>query len=285
MERKIVVHTGRKPREQLVEEMEALDAPDVQVVLGGPCDTPAQVLEAVRDADVALCGREPYTDEVFAGAPKLKMVIRYGVGVDTIDLDAATKHGVVVGHLPDFCIREVANHALVLLLNCAKKVPQLDRAHPHGRAGAPRRSSTDGLHPRRDGRPDRLWQHRPGAGRPAQGAANARHRLRSLYRPRCSLSTPGVEPVSLDELARQSDYVSCHLPSDPQARSACSMPVLFADETDGLLRQHQPGRSRQRGRLDRRAGRRGASPAPGWTCSSKSPSRLITPSATWTTSC
>ena len=45
---------------------------------------------------------EPYTREVFAGAPKLKMVIRYGVGVDTIDLDAATEFGVVVGYLPDF---------------------------------------------------------------------------------------------------------------------------------------------------------------------------------------
>jgi D-3-phosphoglycerate dehydrogenase len=101
--------------------MEALDAPDVQVYLRGPCETPAQVLEAVRDADVALCSREPYTDEVFGDAPKLKRAIRYGVGVDTIDLEAATKHGGGVGHLPAFCTREVANHALVLLLNCAKK--------------------------------------------------------------------------------------------------------------------------------------------------------------------
>ena len=102
--KKIVVHTGAGPGRRLIEERESLDRPDIDLRQTGPCRTPQAVLEAVRDADVALCGAEPYTEEVFAGAPKLKMVIRYGVGVDTIDLEAATRHGVVVGYLPDFCI-------------------------------------------------------------------------------------------------------------------------------------------------------------------------------------
>jgi D-3-phosphoglycerate dehydrogenase len=97
-----IVHTGRSPDEPLLEEMEVLDVPDVQVCLRGPCTTPVEVLQAVRGADVALCMREPYTEEVFAAALRLRCVIRYGVGVDTIDLEAATRHGVVVGHLPDF---------------------------------------------------------------------------------------------------------------------------------------------------------------------------------------
>ena len=198
-----------------MEEMEALDVPDVQVILGGPCNTPAQVLEAVRDADVGLCGREPYTDEVFAGAPKLKMVIRYGVGVDTIDLDAATRHGVIVGHLPDFCIREVANHALVLLLNCAKKIPQLDRATRQQGWGAksllqpmgPIHGETVGLF---------------AFGNIARALAN---RLKALqmrviaydpFTPEMTFAHAGVERVNMDELARQSDYVSCHLPLNPK---------------------------------------------------------------------
>jgi D-3-phosphoglycerate dehydrogenase len=213
----IVVHTGRAPGDRFVEEMEALDAPDVQVYLRGPCRTPEQVLEAVRDADVGLCGREPYTDQVFAGAPKLKMVIRYGVGVDTIDLDAATKHGVVVGYLPDFCIREVANHALVLLLNCAKKIPQLDRRIRQEGWGAkacltpmgPIHGETVGL---------------IAFGNIAQALAD---RLKVLqmrviaYDPFASQMTfehAGVESVTLDELAQQSDYVSCHLPLNPHTR-------------------------------------------------------------------
>ena len=89
MEKKIVVHTGAGPERALVEEMESLACDHIEVRKPGRCTTPEAVLAAVRDADVALCGGEPYTREVFAGAPKLKMVIRYGVGVDTIDLDAA----------------------------------------------------------------------------------------------------------------------------------------------------------------------------------------------------
>jgi len=210
----IVVHTGRKPGDRFVEEMEALDAPDVQVYLRGPCSTPAQVLEAVRDADVALCGREPYTEGVFAGAPKLKMVIRYGVGVDTIDLNAATKHGVVVGYLPDFCIREVANHALVLLLNCAKKVPQLDR-----------RIRTEGWDARSILTPMGPI-HGETVGLIAFGniAEALADRLKVLqmrviahdpFCPEMRFVQAGVESVSLDQLARQSDYVSCHLPLNP----------------------------------------------------------------------
>jgi D-3-phosphoglycerate dehydrogenase len=213
----IVVHTGRKPGDRFVEEMEALAAPDVEVQLRGPCKTPAEVLEAVRDADVALCGREPYTEEVFVGAPKLKMVIRYGVGVDTIDLDAATRQGVVVGHLPDFCIREVANHALVLLLNCAKKIPQLDR-----------RIRTEGWGAKSILTPMGSI-HGETVGLIAFGniARALADRLKVLqmrviaYDPFCPEMTfvhAGIEPVGLDELAQQSDYVSCHLPLNPHTR-------------------------------------------------------------------
>jgi D-3-phosphoglycerate dehydrogenase len=218
MRKKIVVHTGREPGDRLLEEREALDAPDVQVYLRGRCNTPAEVLEAVRDADVALCGREPYTEEVFAGAPKLKMVIRYGVGVDTIDLDAATKHGVMVGHLPDFCTREVANHALVLLLNCAKKVRQLDhtlREEGWGSAKAllvpmgPLHGETVGL---------------VACGAIARALAQRVQALEMRvigydpYLPAEVFAAAGIEPVSLDELAARSDYVSCHLPLNEATR-------------------------------------------------------------------
>ena len=216
--KKIVVHTGRGPGDRLLEEREALDVPDVQVFLRGPCATPAKVLEAVRDADVALCGKEPYTMEVFANAPKLKMVMRYGVGVDTIDLDAATECGVVVGHLPDFCIREVANHALVHILACAKKVGLLDRTlRTRGWAAAKALLTPMGA------------IHGETVGLIAFGniARALAERLAALqmhviaydpYIPAEAFEQAGVEPVSLDELAARSDYVSCHLPLNDSTR-------------------------------------------------------------------
>jgi D-3-phosphoglycerate dehydrogenase / 2-oxoglutarate reductase len=214
---KIVVHTGG-PGRDLTQERESLDRPGIELRQVGPCRTPDAVLEAVRDADVALCGGEPYTGEVFAGATQLKMVIRYGVGVDTIDLPSATEHGVVVGYLPDFCLREVANHALMLLLACAKKVRQLDDAMRNAdwNAGKALLAPMGPIHGE------------------TVGLIAFGNIAREMAR-RCQvldmhviasdpfvdpsvMAEAGVESVSLDELAARSDYVSCHLPLGPKTR-------------------------------------------------------------------
>lgn len=216
--KKIVVHTGAPPERVLVEERESLDRPDIELRQLGPRRTPQAVLEAVRDADVALCGSEPYTREVFAGAPRLKMVIRYGVGVDTIDLEGATEHGVVVGYLPDFCIEEVANHALTLLLACAKKVCQLDKTLRCSGWGESRALLVPmgALHDETVGL--------IALGNIARAMAR-RCQVLNIKVIACDpfvapevFTQAGVESVSLDELAARSDYVSCHLPLGPQTR-------------------------------------------------------------------
>jgi len=216
--KKIVVHTGAPPNRVLVEERESLDRPDIELRQLGPCKTPQAVLEAVRDADVALCGGEPYTREVFAGAPKLKMVIRYGVGVDTIDLDGATEHGVVVGYLPDFCIEEVANHALMLLLACAKKVRQLDEAMRHlgWSEGKALLTPMGAIHGETVGL--------IAFGNIARAMARRCQALNMQVIASDPFVAPdvfaqeSVESVSLEELAARSDYVSCHLPLGPKTR-------------------------------------------------------------------
>lgn len=213
MEKKIVVHTSAGPNQTIPEEESILNGlEDVVLYKRGKCSTPEAVLEAVRDADVGLCGSEPYTREVFAGAPKLKAVLRYGVGVDTIDLDAATEYGVVVGHYPDFCTREVANHALVHLMCCAKQVPQMDRALRERGWGAAK-SYTKPLG----------CIHGQTVGLIAFGA------IAREFASRCQclgmdviahdpfvadavFEAAGVQSVGLDELAKRSDYVSCHVP-------------------------------------------------------------------------
>ncbi len=61
---------------------------------------------------------------MFAALPSLKMVVRYGDGVDNIDLEAATRHGVQVCNVPDYGTSEVANHALALMLAITRKICQ-----------------------------------------------------------------------------------------------------------------------------------------------------------------
>ncbi len=66
-------------------------------------------------------------DRIFSNAPDLKVIVRYGIGVDTIDVGAATKRGVLVANVPDYCVEEVSDHALAHFLALARKIPLSDR--------------------------------------------------------------------------------------------------------------------------------------------------------------
>jgi D-3-phosphoglycerate dehydrogenase len=91
--------------------------------------SPAEFLPYVGDCDALLnTYAGPISADVMAQMPKCKIIARYGIGVDTIDLEAATKAGIIVTNNPSYCIEEVAEHAMALILACARKVVFYDRA-------------------------------------------------------------------------------------------------------------------------------------------------------------
>ncbi len=90
-------------------------------LLKAQCRTEEEVITAARGVDALLVQYAPISRQVFSARPELKAVARYGVGVDVIDLEAATEHGVCVLNVPDYCEDEVADQTLSLLLACARK--------------------------------------------------------------------------------------------------------------------------------------------------------------------
>jgi D-3-phosphoglycerate dehydrogenase len=82
-----------------------------------------EILERARDADALIVSSSPMTRRVMSALTKLKVVVRTGVGYDVIDVPAATDLGVVVVNIPDLWTREVANHALGLLLAWNRQIP------------------------------------------------------------------------------------------------------------------------------------------------------------------
>lgn len=85
-------------------------------------------VEQLRDADALLItSRNNISRELIEQMPNLKVISKYAVGLDHIDLQAATDHGVLVTHFPDYCTNEVADHAMALILACNRRVVQLDR--------------------------------------------------------------------------------------------------------------------------------------------------------------
>src|SRR5688572_19118129 len=99
---------------------------------------PDVFIEQAADCDALLnTYAGPITAEVMARMPKCKIIARYGIGVDTIDLDAATAAGIIVTNNPTYCIEEVAEHTLALILACARKVAFYDRLVRGGRWEVP----------------------------------------------------------------------------------------------------------------------------------------------------
>lgn len=90
------------------------------------CQTEEDLIRDLPGYPAVLNQYAPFTEKVFAGLPELELVVRYGVGVNNIDLAAAARHGVAVCNVPDYGIQEVASHALALMMALTRKIVQMD---------------------------------------------------------------------------------------------------------------------------------------------------------------
>ncbi len=99
------------------------------------CSTEDEIVELAQDADAILTTRGNFTRQVMERLPKCKLIIRDGVGYDTIDADAARDNNIIIANCPaaEWCLEEVSNHVITLLLNCAKKIAYLDANTKQGR--------------------------------------------------------------------------------------------------------------------------------------------------------
>lgn len=101
---------------------EAILQPTGAEFASGQCKTRELLLPFVADADVIITQFAPITAEVIAGMTKAKAIIRYGIGVDNVDLAAAKAKGIAVANVPDYCIDEVADQTLAFILGLTRQV-------------------------------------------------------------------------------------------------------------------------------------------------------------------
>ena len=168
-----------------------------------------EMIARTRDADALVVSSWPVTRGVMSALEGLKVVVRTGVGYDVVDVPAATELGVIVVNIPDLWIREVANHALALLLAWNRGVLALDRqVHAGTWSGRVPGSRTGSLHGETVGI----------VGLGNIGSAFAR-RVAAFettviacdpYVDDKGFAALGVERVSLETLAERSDYISVH---------------------------------------------------------------------------
>jgi D-3-phosphoglycerate dehydrogenase / 2-oxoglutarate reductase len=116
---KIVITDYRFP--DVEQERRAVEAAGGTLVTGQAVNE-EQVAELCRDADGVLNARAPVTRRAIAAMERCRIIVRYGIGVDTIDVPAATERGIYVANVPDYCLDEVSDHALALLLMLSRQM-------------------------------------------------------------------------------------------------------------------------------------------------------------------
>src|SRR5699024_8748623 len=92
------------------------------------CSTPEDIIDAGSGVDGLITQYAPVTAAVLEALPQVKAVGRYGVGVDTVDVGAATQRGVAVCNVPDYGTEAVSDHAISLALSIIRDLPGLDRS-------------------------------------------------------------------------------------------------------------------------------------------------------------
>ncbi|WP_051579647.1 C-terminal binding protein [Pseudonocardia acaciae] len=193
--------------------------------------TEDELIDNCRDADGLLVLREPITARVLGELTRCRVIGRFGVGLDSIDVAAATARGVRVTHVPAANVTEVATHALAMALALARRLPLYDASVRAGRwdfegPGAGIR------------RPSRQTFGLVGLGRigvrVAEAAAAIGFRVTAYDRhlDDAAIRARGVEPVTLDEVIETSDILSLHVPLDEHTRG-------LVDEA--ALRRMPPG--------------------------------------------
>jgi D-3-phosphoglycerate dehydrogenase len=178
----------------------------------GQCRTEDEVIAAGEGAVGLLVQYAPITDRVMAELPTVRTVGRYGVSLDTIDLEAAARRGIAVVNVPDYCTNEVADHALALILSLTRGIAAMDRGTRRGvwdfRLGGELRRSDD------------MQLGIVGLGR--IGTALARRALALHFRVMAcdpqNRVVEGVKVVDLNTLLETSDVVSLNAPLNDQTR-------------------------------------------------------------------
>jgi D-3-phosphoglycerate dehydrogenase len=195
-------------------EIERRTLAEVNAELVVAKDTDPRALAGLAaDADAIMTNWVKVPAEVIDAAPKCRIVARLGIGLDNIDVAAASRRGMLVTNIPDYCLVEVAEHALALLLSLARKVAFYHHQTKSGRydlkAGPPLRrieGQTLGI----------VGMGNIGVTLAAKAQALGLRIVAADPAPRTQ--PPGVTFLSLDELLSQSDYVSLHVPLVPQTR-------------------------------------------------------------------
>ncbi|MDQ0297964.1 D-3-phosphoglycerate dehydrogenase [Salibacterium salarium] len=200
-------------------ETEVLETVDAELITA-QCRTEEDVIEAAQGVDGIISQYAPISEKVIQSLDNCKVIARYGVGFDTIDVKAATEKGIMISNVTDYCAEEVSNHAFALLLASARKIVQLHESVQNGKWDAKIMKPVYRLSEQTLGL--------VGFGNIPQMLAKKAQAFGLdiiTYDPFASAdvaASMGVRIVELDELCYESDFISVHPPLNKHTQGMLS---------------------------------------------------------------
>lgn len=200
----------------------------------GFCETPQDVIDRAAEADVLWLSWKPHLDRaILESLPKVRLAIRWGIGFEQIDLDAATSLGIAVANAPTYGTEDVAEHALALLFSLERRITSFDSDMRAGGWSTPEAGSIRRLRGLTLGL---LGVGRIGAALAARARGIGLNVIgHDAFRSKQEFAKIGVEPVTIAELAERSDFVSVHVPHTPQTNGMIDAAFLEKMRNDAYL--------------------------------------------------
>lgn len=186
-------------------------------IVSGQCKSPETLIPLVKDADAVITQFAPIKSDIIQAMKKARVIVRYGIGVDNVDLAAAKECGIPVCNVPEFCIDEVADHTLAFILGVTRQVIPNTLLIRAGKWGLP--NGLENMRTLRD-----MTIGIVGFGRIGRAVASrlAPFKCRRIvYDPVAtadSIRAAGCEPAELNSLLKDSDLVTLHCPSTPETK-------------------------------------------------------------------
>jgi len=198
------------------EEKKVLLSIDTDIIIAN-CTTAQDVINNCKDADGIMVNLAPMPAEVINQLERCKVISRYGVGYDNVDVAACTQKGIYLANVPDYCAEEVSDQALALLMACARKVARRDA---QVRAGQWNIGKADPIY-RLAGKTFTFL----GFGmigrtlyRKIKGFNFSRILIYDPFIDAETIKSLGAEKVEWDEALKNADYISVHIPMNDKTR-------------------------------------------------------------------
>ena len=176
-----------------------------------------ELIDLVKDADAVITQFAPVTADVIGAMQKCRVIVRYGIGVDNVDLKAAAAKNIPVCNVPDYCIDEVADHTLALILAATRQIGPCDNAIKAGQWKLP--VALTALHALKYMTVGLVAFGR--IGREVAARLNAFKCKVLVFDPALPESVirdAGCVPATLDDVLTQSDLITLHCPSTEKTR-------------------------------------------------------------------